>query len=153
VSSIQACNQGGLDAARYSWTTRYFSRITDKTSFDSKFKDNSWRSRTSGNLMYNYYYECAAWIGWGLFTAVCSQQQWGSGTSCTGADTGGMHPPTRPKECWHDTWFHWKSSPKIFLYGTLLAKDAKNQPMLTISQKRFFVSLDELALFMEPEIK
>jgi len=25
--------------------------------------------------------------------------------------------------------------------------------MLTISQKRFFVSLDELALFMEPEIK
>jgi len=39
------------------------------------------------------------------------------------------------------------------LYGTLLAKDAKNQPMLTISQKRFFVSLDELALFMEPEIK
>jgi len=25
--------------------------------------------------------------------------------------------------------------------------------MLTISQKRSFVSLDELALFMEPEIK
>jgi len=25
--------------------------------------------------------------------------------------------------------------------------------MLTISQKRFFVSLDELALFMEPDIK
>jgi len=25
--------------------------------------------------------------------------------------------------------------------------------MLTINQKRFFVSLDELALFMEPDIK
>jgi len=25
--------------------------------------------------------------------------------------------------------------------------------MLTISQKRFFVSLDQLALFMEPDIK
>jgi len=25
--------------------------------------------------------------------------------------------------------------------------------MLTISQKRFFVSLEELALFMEPDIK
>jgi len=25
--------------------------------------------------------------------------------------------------------------------------------MLTISQKRFFVSLDELALFMQPDIK
>jgi len=25
--------------------------------------------------------------------------------------------------------------------------------MLTISQKRFFVSLDELALFVEPDIK
>jgi len=25
--------------------------------------------------------------------------------------------------------------------------------VLTISQKRFFVSLDELALFMEPDIK
>jgi len=25
--------------------------------------------------------------------------------------------------------------------------------MLTISQKRFFVSLDELALFIEPDIK
>jgi len=25
--------------------------------------------------------------------------------------------------------------------------------MLTVSQKGFFVSLDELALFMEPEIK
>jgi len=38
------------DVGKYSRTTRYFSRIKDKTSFDSKFKDNSWRSRTSGNL-------------------------------------------------------------------------------------------------------
>jgi len=30
--------------------TRCFSRIKDKTSFDSKFKDSPWRSRTSGNL-------------------------------------------------------------------------------------------------------
>jgi len=37
------------DARRYS-RTRPFSRIKDITSFDSKFKDNSWRSRTSGNL-------------------------------------------------------------------------------------------------------
>jgi len=29
---------------------KFFSRIKDITSFDSKFKDNSWRSRTSGNL-------------------------------------------------------------------------------------------------------
>jgi len=31
-------------------TTRCFSRIKDIMSFDSKFKDNSWRSRMSGNL-------------------------------------------------------------------------------------------------------
>jgi len=35
----------------------------------------------------------------------------------------------------------------------LVAKDAKNQLMLTINQKRFFVSIDELALFVEPDIK
>ena len=35
----------------------------------------------------------------------------------------------------------------------LIAEDTKNQLMLTISQKRFFVSLDELALFVEPDIK
>jgi len=23
-------------------------------------------------MLWNYYYECAAWIGWGLFNAVCS---------------------------------------------------------------------------------
>jgi len=39
------------------------------------------------------------------------------------------------------------------LYCTLLAEDAKIKLMLTINQKRFFVSLDELALFMEPDIK
>ena len=38
------------DAGKYSRTTRCFSRIKDITSFDSKFKDSSWRSRTSGNL-------------------------------------------------------------------------------------------------------
>jgi len=38
------------DSGRYSRTTSCFSRIKDITSFDSKFKDNSWRSRTSGNL-------------------------------------------------------------------------------------------------------
>jgi len=38
------------DAGKYSRTTRCFSRIKDITSFDSKFKDNSWRSRSSGNL-------------------------------------------------------------------------------------------------------
>jgi len=42
---------------------------------------------------------------------------------------------------------------QILLYCTLLAKDAKIKLMLTISQKRFFVSLDELALFIEPDIK
>jgi len=35
---------------KYSRTTRCFSRIKDITSFDSKFKDSPWRSRTSGNL-------------------------------------------------------------------------------------------------------
>jgi len=25
-------------------------------------------------MLSNYYYECAAWIGWGLFNAVCSVQ-------------------------------------------------------------------------------
>jgi len=68
-------------------------------------------------------------------------------------DAGDASPPPDLKRCSHDTWFHWKSSPKIFLYCILLAKDSKNQPMLTISQKRFVVSLDELALFMEPDIK
>ena len=29
-------------------------------------------------------------------------------------------PPPDLQRCWHDTWFHWKSSPKIFLYCTLL---------------------------------
>ena len=38
------------DAEKDSRTTRCFSRIKDKTRFDSKFKDSSWRSRTSGNL-------------------------------------------------------------------------------------------------------
>jgi len=38
------------DARKYSRITRCFSRIKDKTRFDSKFKDSSWRSRTSGNL-------------------------------------------------------------------------------------------------------
>jgi len=38
------------DAGKYSRTTRCFSRIKDKTGFDSKFTDNSWRSRTFGNL-------------------------------------------------------------------------------------------------------
>ena len=31
----------------------------------------------------------------------------------------GMHPP-HLKRVLHETWFHWKSSPKIFLYCTLL---------------------------------
>ena len=44
------------DAGKYSRTTRCFSRIKDKTSFDSKFKDNSWRSRTSGNLKFECYH-------------------------------------------------------------------------------------------------
>jgi len=76
---------------------------------------------------------------------------------CPGADTGvcvqGMHPPTRPKGVltWH--LISLKIIEKILLYCTLLAKDAKIKLMLTISQKRFFVSLDELALFMEPDIK
>jgi len=35
----------------------------------------------------------------------------------------------------------------------LITKDVKNSLMLTISQKRFFFSLDELALFVEPDIK
>jgi len=35
----------------------------------------------------------------------------------------------------------------------LIGKDAKNKLLQTISQKRFFVSLDELALFVEPDIK
>jgi len=41
---------------------------------------------------------------------------------CAQARTQGvMHPPPPDLErCWHDTWFHWKSSPKIFLYCTLL---------------------------------
>jgi len=34
-----------------------------------------------------------------------------------------------------------------------IAKDVKNSLMLTISQKRFSFSLDELALFVEPVIK
>jgi len=40
----------------------------------------------------------------------------------TGAETGGMqgmHPPQDPTRCWHDTWFHWKSSPKRFSYCSL----------------------------------
>jgi len=39
------------DAGKYS-RTRCFSRIKDKMSFDSNFKDNSWRSRTAGNLIF-----------------------------------------------------------------------------------------------------
>jgi len=68
-------------------------------------------------------------------------------------DTEGCIPPTRPKEVltWH--LYHWKSLPKIFFYCTLLAQDAKIELMLTITQKPFFVSLDELALFMEPDMK
>jgi len=32
----------------------------------------------------------------------------------------GMHPPPDLNRCWHDTWFHWNSSAKVFLYCTLL---------------------------------
>jgi len=32
----------------------------------------------------------------------------------------GCIPSPDLKRCWHYTWFHWKSSPKIFLYCTLL---------------------------------
>jgi len=38
------------DGGNYSRTKRCFSIIKDITRFDSKFKDSSWRSRTSGNL-------------------------------------------------------------------------------------------------------
>jgi len=41
----------------------------------------------------------------------------------------------------------------VLWHCTLLAKDAKIQFMPTINQKRFFVSLDELAFFMESDIK
>jgi len=64
-----------------------------------------------------------------------------------------MHPPTRPKEVLTRHLISLKIIAKIFLYCTLLAKDAKILLMLTFSPKRFFVSLDEVALFMEPDIK
>jgi len=35
----------------------------------------------------------------------------------------------------------------------LIAKDVKYSLMLTINQKRFFFAIDELALFVEPDIK
>jgi len=35
----------------------------------------------------------------------------------------------------------------------LIGKDAKNYLMLTFSQKSLFASFDELALFVEPDIK
>ena len=38
------------DAGKHSRRTSCFSRIKDALSFDSKFKDNSWRPRTSGSL-------------------------------------------------------------------------------------------------------
>jgi len=39
-----------------------------------------------------------------------------------GADTeGDASSPPDLNRCWHETWFHWKSSPKIFLYCTLLS--------------------------------
>ena len=64
-----------------------------------------------------------------------------------GADTGGglqgMHPPTRPEKLL--TWYS--------ISFKIITKSIKNWLMLTISQKRFFVSLDELALFVEPDIK
>jgi len=37
----------------FSRTTKYFSRIKGITSFDSKFKDSAWCSRTCGNLSGN----------------------------------------------------------------------------------------------------
>jgi len=73
-----------------------------------------------------------------------------------GADTGGDAgdaSPHRPKEVLTRHLISLKIIAKILLYCTLLAKDAKIKLMLTISQKRFFVSLDELTLFMEPDIK
>ena len=44
------------DAGKYSRTTTCCSRINNITSFDSYFKNSSWRSRTSGNLKYIYLY-------------------------------------------------------------------------------------------------
>ena len=38
-------------------------------------------------------------------------------------DAGDASPPPDLKMHWHDTWFYWKSSPKIFLYCTLLNRE------------------------------
>jgi len=61
-----------------------------------------------------------------------------------------MHPlhQTRPKEVLTRHLISLKIIAKnIFVLHT------KNELVLTISQKCFFGSLDELALFMEPDIK
>ena len=42
-------------------------------------------------------------------------------------DAGDASPPPDLKRCWHDPWFHWKSSPKYFCTAHyLIGKDAKN---------------------------
>jgi len=46
------------DAGKHSRTTRCFSRIKKITRSDSKCKDNSWRSGTSGNLIGHVYCWC-----------------------------------------------------------------------------------------------
>ena len=51
------------------------------------------------------------YMEWGVAQLVQARTQGGGCRECT--------PPPDLKRCWHDTWFHWKSSPKIFLYCTL----------------------------------
>jgi len=52
LEQLKTIQEFSNDAGKYSRTTRCFSRIKDIMSFDSKFKDSPWRSRTPGNLKY-----------------------------------------------------------------------------------------------------
>jgi len=68
-----------------------------------------------------------------------------------GGECRGYIPPTRPKEVLTRHFVSLKIIAKN-IFVLYITRDAKNQLML-ISRKRFFVSLDELALIMEPDIK
>jgi len=44
------CSRTLKGAGKYAKITKCFSRIKDITTFDRKFKENPWRSRSFGNL-------------------------------------------------------------------------------------------------------
>jgi len=88
------CSRTLKDAWKYSRTTRCFSRIMDKTSFDSKLKVSPWRLRTSGNLMSVTFCACVLYFCLLFLISFCGQWNFSPSPQSRrhGAAFGGLAP-------------------------------------------------------------